>query len=505
MSRRRIHPLLPALALALVVLAAGPSRALATDCKQTIYDGSGYIFDFEGIAEIFGAPRDGGSNGPAQFPPGPVLTDEAWDGWGNVFVYSPRADLTAPTAADRYLGPGDGCTLSLGGREIAFPVVALHGLEVQHRWYPDPGRLPGARILTLLRNPGAAPIGVTVAQGDPSGLNDLGSDAATAPRTTSDGSGVFSAASYWGVSADGLAFDVDPALAHVWDGPGGAMRASEVVLGGPQGRDTLYWAWNLTIPPERIVAFLSYEIQVALPGRETSAEVAEASAQAEARVKQAPASIYAGMSAPAIAATMNWARPAPTATIAPVAGGSSALAPVRLDGSGSTGASGLPQCPPRFAWRSDDGATGSSAMFSHFFSPGGHTARLTVTNTCGGGPRSAEVGFEVEPALKLIGVKVNRRAGTATLRLRALGAGRLSLAGTGVRREAKPVTKAGNVSLLVKPVGKARRALAGVGRARVSVTAALTASGGKPSTVSKTVVLRRVAAQRSRLARQGAG
>jgi hypothetical protein len=504
MSRRRIHPVLPALAMALAVLVGGPAGARATDCKQTIYDGSGYIYDFEGIAEIFGAPRDGGSNGPAQFPPGPVLTDEAWDGWGNVFVYSPHADLTAPTAADRYLGPGDGCTLSLGGREIAFPVVSLHGLEVQHRWYADPGRLPGARILTLLRNPSAAPISVTVAQGDPSGLNDLGSDAATAPRTTSDGSGLFSAASYWGVSADGLAFDVDPALAHVWDGPSGAMRASEVVLGGPQGRDALYWAWNLTIPPERIVAFLSYEIQVALPGRETAAEVAEASAQAAARVAQAPASAYAGMSAAAIAATMNWAHPAPTAVIAPV-GESSTLAPVRLDGGASTGASGLPQCAPRFAWKSDDGSTGSSATFSHFFSPGGHTARLTVTNTCGGGPRSAEVSLQVESALRLIGVKVNRRAGTATLKLRARGAGRLSLAGTGVRREAKPVTRAGDVSLLVKPVGMARSALARVGRARVSVTAALTASGGKPSTVSKTVVLRRVVARRSRPARRGAG
>jgi len=485
-------------------LAAGasPSAALAADCNQRLFDGAGFEYDFETastnpganpptLADVYGSLRDGGSGGPAGVPPSAVKTNDAWDEWGNVYVFQPGADLQHPTVADQYDGPPDACSLALGGQELGFPVVSMHGLEVQHRWYVDPGPLRGARVLTVLRNPGPAPLAVTVLQGDASTHGVLGSGNGTGSRATSDGSNVFSPASAWGVTTDGPATDEDPALAHVWDGAGGAMRVSQVVLGVAKRPEVLYWDWNLTVPAGGTSAFVSYEIEAAAPGRETAAEVAQAVEQAEARERQPLSSLYAGMSAAEIAATMNWPHPNPTTAIAPVAR-ANAAAPVRLDGGGSAGAPGLPQCSPTYSWKADDGAAGSSAQLSHFFAPGRHTATLTVGNDCGGAPQSAKVSFRVASALKLLQVRPNRGIGTAALRLRALGPGRLTLSGKGVERQAKRVKAAGVYSLIVRPTGRALRSLARRAKATVKVTVTLRPPAGRPSKLTKTIVLRRV-------------
>lgn len=478
-----------------VALVAGPAApgAAAESCDRQatpIFDGGGYIYDFAETSEGYGEPVLGGSNGPADVPPGPVATSGAWNFWGDVHIFAPGANLTQPTAGDRYQGP-DTCVFALGGQEIVYPAVPMHGLEVQHRWYVDPGALHGARILTMLRNPGAMPISVTVLEGDASNFDQLGSGPETVSRATSDGTGTFSAASLWGVSTDeGLQTAPDPALAHVWGGPGGAIRASEVVLGNSKGRGVLYWTWNVTVPPGGAAAFISYEIQAAVPGRDKAAEVAQAVAQADARQKQAPASLYIGMSAAEIAATMNWAHPVPTAAIAPV-GKPNAAQPLLLDARPSAGAAGLPQCAiASYAWKADDGATGSGSTLPHFFAPGSHSATLSVTNNCGGPAQTAKLAFKVAPGLQLGKLKLNPKAGTGKLTVNALGAGKLILSGKGLKKQAKQLKKAGKAVLTLKPTGKALKALRRKGKAKVRVTASLLPNGGKASKVSKSVTLK---------------
>lgn len=483
------------LCAAVSLFALQAATAVAADCDREfnpIFDGGGYRYDFATVA-AYGGPANGGSNAPGDIPPGPVRTSDAWDTWGNVFVYLPGADLTKPGIADRYEGDGEACVFALGGQEIVYPVAPMHGLDVQHRWYVDPGPLNGARILTVLRNPGALPIPVTVSQGDPSAEEGrLGSTTETTARATSDGTGTFSPASYWGVSTDegGGVRGPDPALASVWGAPGGALRPSEVVLGNALDKGTLYWAWNVTVPPGGTVAFISYAIQAAVPDRNQAAEVAQAVAQADARQKQSPASLYFGMSAAEIAATQNWPHPSPSAAIAPVSKPNAAQ-PVQLNGSGSTAAAGLSQCSvASYVWKTDDGATGSGPTLSHFFAPGRHTATLTVTNNCGGPAQTVETAFSVASGIQLGKVKLKRLSGKAQLTVRALGAGKLSLSGKGVKKQAKQLMKAGRTFLVLRPTGKTLRSLGRTGRAKVRVTVALRPPGGKLSKLSKTVTLK---------------
>ncbi len=480
------------LCLVVSLVAIPAADAVAASCERQnspIFDGGGYIYDFTaGAGGGYGQPVNGGSNGPGDTPPGPVNTTDAWGFWGNVLVFPPGADLTDPLSTDRYSGADDGCAFALGGQEIIYPVAPMHGLDVQHRWYVDPGPLNGARILTVLRNPSTVPVSATVVVGDPEGFDDLGSGTETTARATSDGTGVFSPASYWGVSTD-KGGGQDPALAHVWGAPGGAIVPSEVVLGNALDEAALYWAWNITVPPSQTFAFISYEVQAAVPDRNQAAEIAQAVAQADARQKQPPASLYIGMSKAEIAATRNWPHPPPSPAIAPV-GKPNAAKRVRLNGSPSVAAAGLPQCAiASYAWRTDDGATGTGPTLSHFFRPGRHTATLTVANDCGGA-KSVETTFNVASGLKLGKVKLNRKAGTAKLQLQAFGAGKLTLSGKGVKKQAAQLKKAGKASVTLKPTGKTLNTLRRSGKAKVRLKIALLPKGGKASRASKTVTLK---------------
>ncbi len=478
------------LCLAAALVAIPATDAVAASCEREIdpiFDGGGYIYDFTGSAG-YGQPSEGGSNGPGDTPPGPVRTGNAWNFWGNVLVFPPGADITNPLATNRYSGAEDGCAFALGGQEIIYPVARMQGLDVQHRWYVDTGPLNGARILTVLRNPSTVPVSATVVVGDPEGFDVIGSGMETTARATSNGTGVFSPASYWGVSTD-EGGGQDPALAHVWGAPGGAIAPSEVVLGNALREDILYWAWNITVPPSQTFAFISYEVQAAVPGRNQAAEIAQAAAQADARQKQPPASLYLGMSREEIAATRNWPHPPTSPAIAPV-GKPNAAKRVRLDGASSAAASGLPQCAiASYAWKTDDGATGTGPTLSHFFAPGRHRATLTVANDCGGA-KSVETTFNVASGLKLGKVKLNRKAGTAKLQLQTFGAGKLTLGGKGVKKQAKQIKKAGKASVTLKPTGKTLSALRRSGKAKVRLKIALLPKGGKASRASKTVTLK---------------
>lgn len=490
--RIRLAPTLIVLAACAALCGAAASQAVAANCEPVIFDSGGYRFDFEvtalpgelAVNKPYGAIGHGGSEASGSTP----KTLAAYDKWGNGYVFSATTtDFATATVEDKYLGPLDGCTLSADGRELAYPVVGIHGLEVQRRWFVDPGPLHGARILTVLRNPSPAPIAVTAVLGDPNEHGDLDSDGKTTAQATSDGSKAFSPNSSWGVTTDSSTFDEDPALAHVWDGVGGARRVSEVIL----SEDELRYAWKgISVAPGATVALISYEIQNAVIGRQTAAEVAGAVAQADAREKQSPASLYTGMSAAEIAGTLNWPRPTATAAIAPVMNANAARQ-VLLDGSASANTvADLPQCAPTYAWQVDDGATGSQSTLSHFFSPGRHRVELTATNSCGGS-QTATTTFRVASGLKLGKVRRNARKGTATLKVRVLGAGRLKLSGKGLKARSSRVKKAGARTVLVKPAGKVKAKLASTGRAKVKVRVTLTPEGGKPSRATKAIVLRR--------------
>ncbi len=474
--------------------------AAADDCNHTIFDGGGYIYDFESspanvggippdLKDEYGAPYNGGSHDLAGTPPGPATTNDAWDDWGDVFVYGQGADLVNPVVGDKYDGPNN-CQLGIGGQEIAYPVVSMHGLDVQHRWYVDPGSQHGGRILTVLRNPGSSPLTVTVVQGDPSGYDDLGSDSSTAARATSDGTGAFSSASTWGVTSDGSSTDGDPALAHVWDGVGGAIHANEVVLGTTTGtspgKDVLYWDWpNVTVQPGATAAFISYEIQDVTASRATATEVAEASAQARGRETQPASSLYVGMSPAEIAGTLNWPRPAATAKIAPVKHANAAV-PVKLNGVPSIAAVGLPQCAiASYAW-SADGAKGKGSTFRHSFSPGKHSAKLTVTSNCGG-TSTTTAHFHVAKAFSFL--KLKQEGPGALLVVKTLGPGKLKLAGKGVKKEVSKVKHAGKAQLTVEATGKALEQLRQTGATKLKVKVTFKPRRGKASHQTKTVKL----------------
>jgi hypothetical protein len=485
-------------ATAVTVGGVAAPGASAISCNQKLFDGGGYIFDSfaeantpPALFDYFGNLSEGGSNGPADTPPGPVKTNDAYDEWGDVYLFSPGADIENPSVDNKYLGAEDGCLEA--SHEIAFPVKSMFGLEVQHRLYVDPSSSSrGARILNTLHNPSGAPITVTVVEGDPDAIGNLGSDSGTTAHQTSDGSGVFSPNAVWGVTSDSPSLspgelDSDAALAHVWDGVGGAIRASEVVLGKPEA-DDLYYVWkSVTVPAGGTASLISYEIESAVAGREAGAEAALAASQAQAREGQSLASLYSGMSAVEIGGTLNWPRPVPAAGIAPVKKPNAANK-VTLT-STSTEASGLAQCPLTYAWATSDGATGSGPVLKHLFKPGKRSATLTVSNSCGG-TATATASFKVAKPFKFGKVKANAKKGTATIKVNALGAGKLTLSGKGLKAQKKSLKKAGKVTLTVKPTGKTQGKLVKSGQAKVKATVSFKPVGGKPLKQKKSVVLK---------------
>src|SRR5215475_8644622 len=113
MSRRyrRLLVTLVTLAATAVALGGAASSASAESCAQKIFDGGGYIFDSYASASIppevgdyYGDLEEGGSNGPEGTPPGPVETDDAYDYWGGLYLFSPGTSVETPTVENKYLG-----------------------------------------------------------------------------------------------------------------------------------------------------------------------------------------------------------------------------------------------------------------------------------------------------------------------------------------------------------------------------------------------------------------
>jgi hypothetical protein len=130
---RRLSALSILLSAVAALLGAGIGlpAASAESCARTtnpIFDAGGYLYDFTNDAVIYGSIREGGSNGPADTPPGPERTADSWNGWGDVYVFAPGADFFNSTPEDRYQGGPERCSFDLGGQRISFGLAQMHEL-----------------------------------------------------------------------------------------------------------------------------------------------------------------------------------------------------------------------------------------------------------------------------------------------------------------------------------------------------------------------------------------
>jgi 5-hydroxyisourate hydrolase-like protein (transthyretin family) len=187
-------------------------------------------------------------------------------------------------------------TLEAGGQQVVARQPAVAGLDVTRRVFvPADGYF--ARYVDVLANPGTSAVTVNVWMTSYTGLSSLiktssgdaaisVADAATADRwfTIDD-------------STDG--WSSSPALAFVFDGPGGAVRTS-VAAFAPS--NSAYWRWdNVTVPAGGSVAFMHFVVQ----------QGTRAGAQASAeRLVQLPPEALASLRPDELAVIRNFAVPA---------------------------------------------------------------------------------------------------------------------------------------------------------------------------------------------------
>jgi hypothetical protein len=88
------------------------------------------------------------------------------------------------------------------------------------------------------------------------------------------------------------------------------------------------------------------------------------------------------------------------------------------------------------------------------------------------------------------GIKRNRKKGTAKVPVSVGAAGTLLLSGKKIKKRTRSVA-AGTTRLTVAAKGKARKKLLNTGKVKVKMTLTFTPTGGTPSTVTKTIQLKR--------------
>lgn len=152
----------------------------------------------------------------------------------------------------QYSAGGTAPTLSLGGRQTEMGTQTIGSLMVRRLVFV-PGAAPGGgsgnycRYLDLISNPTGAPIVATI-------MIDGGLGGATALVTgSSSGDTVVSTADDW--------FTTDlagsrPSLGHVFQGSGGLVRASTVILAG----DRPSWQFSVMVPAGGRVGILTFAI-----------------------------------------------------------------------------------------------------------------------------------------------------------------------------------------------------------------------------------------------------
>lgn len=389
-----------ALAAAAFALALFAPSSFASTCTlekvdtshpgNSLFDSGGYEFDTTPTPTnnqrdlAFATLEDGGSNPPDGTPPGPVDNGDSWDHWGALFVGGEGLTNLYSSTDD------NSCTLEDGGHQLAFPVLSIGGLDVQRKLFVSPTGLDGGRLLELVHNPGISPVTTSVQVGDTQAADDgddLGSDNVTVVSFSSDGNSSIDNDDLWVVTSDHLSGTLsDDALAHVFDGIGGAEHVDFATLTGTDAdpKDNLAYRWDdVNIPPGGTAAYLSYEIQAADSTKDAVTDTGLARDQALGYEALPLAQIYSGMSDAEITAVRNWPHPQPTAAIAAVTGASDA-APVTLSSAGSQPSNAAGVCQgASFAWNLGDGTTAASPTVTHQFAAGSHTVTLTAANSCG--------------------------------------------------------------------------------------------------------------------------
>lgn len=86
-------------------------------------------------------------------------------------------------------------------------------------------------------------------------------------------------------------------------------------------------------------------------------------------------------------------------------------------------------------------------------------------------------------------LKLNKKAGTATLTVQVLDAGTLTLTGKGLKKAVRTSKGAATLHLPIKPSGKTKLALTKTGRAKLALTLTFAPTGGTAAKTSKTIKL----------------
>lgn len=371
-----------------------------------LVDQLGYVYD-SGPLDTGYATLDEGSTELLSVG---VLADDAWDRFGALFVGPSRGGATLYRDAD---ASPDRCSKEASGRQVVFRNLSTGGLDVRRRMFVSGTQGSGVRLLDSITNTTDAEITTNVYVGDLRDVNagSLGSDSTTRITATSSSDTTLSTADRWATTGDGRNVGPDPALAHVWGGTGAEepvnfVRSGAQVGGAtavdstaPLDADQLGWGWEgVSVAPGETRSFLSWETMRSTVDGKAASQTAAASAAAADQSSASLTRVYEGLTQAQIAGVRNWAKPAASASIAPVTGASAAADTTLSATAVDFGSSTLGACTTgTLDWDFGDGTTARGVSGAHRFAAGTAHVALTVTSTCGD-VSVHQTSFEVAPA-----------------------------------------------------------------------------------------------------------
>ncbi len=121
--------------------------------------------------------------------------------------------------------------------------------------------------------------------------------------------------------------------------------------------------------------------------------------------------------------------------------------------------------------------------------PGTYQVTLTAKAPLGGTVSQVAKLKVTKPKLKFGGVQLDSATGTATLKVRVPGGGRLTIAGKGVAKTKKTSKKAKMLKVRIAPSGRTTTLLGSAGSARVKVKATFKPTSGISVSKTKSIVL----------------
>ena len=275
---------------------SSPVIVNVTILSPDLVAGDGFLYD---VSTSDGSLDDGGNTTPGR------ESSDAYDGWGyfniNGDYYYAGSEGgggggSAPLVLEQ---PPTTLSYEDNGLELVLPAVTMAGLSVYRKIYV-PATGPGfARYINAIHNPTEAPVTVEL-----SFSGDLGSDSNTELQGTSSGSqsDVTAGTDTWFVTDDYNLSDADAALAHVFDGAGGADQADSVFFEQDDDEPAVYWK-DVTIQPGETKIYLFFEAQ--------RDEASQALAAAD-YIENIPSALFEGMSEDELSAVQNF----PTGAVA---------------------------------------------------------------------------------------------------------------------------------------------------------------------------------------------